>query len=57
MGSALILGYTMKLEPKWGVLTLMIVNVPFYSMEVKHKISNNLNMILGELGAVECKRQ
>ena len=46
-------GYMLRLEPGIWMLGIGIVNVPFYSMEIKHCLCRNFNMIIGEMGPVE----
>ena len=37
----------------WIMLSLIFINAPFYSMEMRHYMLDRLQMVEGEIGAVE----
>lgn len=45
--------YMMRLESPIWMFCIGFVNVPFYSMEIRHTICRHFNMIIGEIGPVE----
>lgn len=51
--AGLALGFLLRIDsPKW-MLSISMVNVPFYSMEIRHIICKKLNINIGEVGPVE----
>ena len=54
-GISVCLLYMMKLKPGFKMFLVSLVNVPFYSIEIKHKIFKVLNLhVEKEFGSVEC---
>lgn len=47
------IGYMLRLDSPIWYLSFTLVNVPFYSMEIRHTIMRNFNMIIGEIGPIE----
>ena len=47
------IGYLLRVEPGFWLLSIGLVNVPFYCMEIRHCYCKNFLMIVGELGPVE----
>ena len=43
----------LRLGNTWWLYIIGIINLPMYSMELKHLVCKNLKMIIGELGPVE----
>lgn len=43
----------LRLEPGLLMLSIGIINVPFYAMEMKHMICSGLKITVGEIGPVE----
>lgn len=48
-------GYMLRLEPGLMLLCIGIVNIPFYTIEIKHIVCQNMKMIISEIGPVEGK--
>jgi hypothetical protein len=40
-------------DPGFFLLAIGLCNIPFYSMEIKHKLCTEFKMIVGEIGPVE----
>jgi hypothetical protein len=55
MWVAVIVGYIVKVPPGWSTLSYGLVNLPMYSMEIKHMLTNKLDIIssVEDLGPVE----
>eukprot|EP00347_Sterkiella_histriomuscorum_P006704 403351756 len=51
VGSAI--GYMLRLETPLWMCAFSLINVPFYSMEIKHTVCRHFKMIIGEIGPVE----
>lgn len=50
---AMTLGYMLRVDsPKW-IISVAVVNLPFYSMEIRHCLCRHFKMIIGEIGPVE----
>lgn len=47
------MGYMLRNTQVFYCIGFSLINVPFYTMEVKHKVCKNLHMIMGEIGPVE----
>ena len=47
------IGYLLRVEPGFWLLSIALINVPFYSMEIRHCYFKDILMIVGELGPVE----
>jgi hypothetical protein len=46
-------GYLLKVEPGLMLLSIGLVNLPFYCMEIRHCFCKDFLMIVGEVGPVE----
>lgn len=46
-------GYLLRVEPGFWLLSIGLVNLPFYAMEIRHCYFKDFIMIVGELGPVE----
>jgi phosphatidylglycerophosphate synthase len=47
------IGYLLRVEPGFWMLSIGLVNVPFYCMEIRHCYCKNILMTVGEIGPVE----
>lgn len=47
------IGYLVRVEPGIWMTSIAFVNVPFYSMEIRHIYFKDFVMIVGEMGPVE----
>lgn len=50
---ALITGYIVKMPPGWLTLSYGLINMPMYSMEMKHIFTGSLQITQGDVGPVE----
>lgn len=50
-GSAI--GYMLQLDSPVWMLGISLINIPFYSMEIRHTVCRHFKMIIGEVGPVE----
>jgi hypothetical protein len=48
-------GYLLRIKPGFLLLVLGIINIPMYMMELRHMITTNFKITLGEIGPVESK--
>lgn len=55
MIAANVMGYMLRFDNSFWLYTFAVVNLPFYSMEVKHLMLKKFHMVVGELGPVEGK--
>jgi hypothetical protein len=44
----------LRIEPGIFLLFTGLVNIPFYAMEIRHKLCKSLSITVGEIGPVEC---
>ena len=50
---ACFIGYMLRVEPGFWILSVGLVNVPFFAMEIRHSFCKEFVMIVGEIGPVE----
>lgn len=43
----------LKVDSPFWILSISFVNLPFYSMEIRHCLVKHFKMIIGEVGPVE----
>ncbi|CDW75744.1 choline ethanolaminephosphotransferase 1 [Stylonychia lemnae] len=51
--AGLAIGYMLRNDQVFYCISFSLINLPFYTMELKHKVCSNLHMIMGEIGPVE----
>ena len=47
------IGYLLRIEPTIWLFSIGLVNLPFYTMEIRHCYCKEFMMIVGEVGPVE----
>ena len=47
------IGYMLRIEPDMWLLSIGLVNVPFYCMEIRHSFFKDIVMSVGEISSVE----